>query len=202
MQKPKELFKEIVITSGGGVGRSSQSAADTTDPQFASKRNSKIIHPPIESHWHPLPSLLKKDYKGFKKMLSYPIKFRDSFKLRKSQSTKKGVVEEIRDDSKDQELVNSFRQMLLQECQSQSLQGKKKKHSDYHTLLRSAAASLLDNDEFVNNILFTFLFLDDCRFLRMRDFDLMKAKEMFLNYLKWRDEYGVDLISKVKSELG
>lgn len=34
----------------------------------------------------------------------------------------------------------------------------------------------------------------------MRDFDLMKAKEMFLNYLKWRDEYGVDLISKVKSE--
>lgn len=34
----------------------------------------------------------------------------------------------------------------------------------------------------------------------MRDFDLMKAKEMFLNYLKWREEYRVDLINKVKSE--
>lgn len=147
MQKPKELFKEIVITSGGGggIGRSSsQSPAGTTEPQFA-KKNSKIIHPPIESHWHSLPSLPKKDCKGsiesgnkFKKMLSYPIKFRDSFKPRRSQSSK-DVLEEIRSDSKDQELVDSFREMLLNECQSQ--QGKK--HYDYHTLLRSAAASLL-----------------------------------------------------------
>ncbi|EXC28302.1 Sec14 cytosolic factor [Morus notabilis] len=43
------------------------------------------------------------------------------------------------------------------------------KHNDYHTLLR---------------------------FLRMRDFDIAKAKEMFLNYLKWREDYGVDKIPK------
>ncbi|KAK6137574.1 hypothetical protein DH2020_028678 [Rehmannia glutinosa] len=42
-------------------------------------------------------------------------------------------------------------------------------HFDYHTLLR---------------------------FLRMRDFDLMKAKDMFMKYIKWREEFGVDAISK------
>lgn len=30
----------------------------------------------------------------------------------------------------------------------------------------------------------------------MRDFDLQKAKEMFLNYLQWRKDYGVDAIQK------
>ncbi|KAK7309050.1 hypothetical protein RJT34_05474 [Clitoria ternatea] len=39
------------------------------------------------------------------------------------------------------------------------------KHDDYHTLLR---------------------------FLRMRDFDMPKSKEMFQNYLKWRKEFRVD----------
>ncbi|XP_074357755.1 phosphatidylinositol/phosphatidylcholine transfer protein SFH11 isoform X2 [Apium graveolens] len=43
------------------------------------------------------------------------------------------------------------------------------KHNDYHTLLR---------------------------FLRMKNFDLIKAKEAFLNYLKWRREYDVDAICK------
>lgn len=37
----------------------------------------------------------------------------------------------------------------------------------------------------------------DFRFLRMRDFDMSKAKEMFVNYLKWREDFGVDTISKV-----
>lgn len=35
------------------------------------------------------------------------------------------------------------------------------------------------------------------RFLRMRDFDLIKAKDAFLNYMKWRVDSKVDLISKV-----
>lgn len=39
----------------------------------------------------------------------------------------------------------------------------------------------------------------DFRFLRMRDFDLSKSKEMFLNYLKWREDFGVDAISKVST---
>ncbi|CAN0908501.1 Phosphatidylinositol/phosphatidylcholine transfer protein SFH11, partial [Linum grandiflorum] len=43
------------------------------------------------------------------------------------------------------------------------------KRNDYHTLLR---------------------------FLRMRDFDIPKAKDMFVSYLKWREEYRVDAIAK------
>lgn len=31
----------------------------------------------------------------------------------------------------------------------------------------------------------------------MRDFDLSKAKDMLLNYMKWREEFRVDTISKV-----
>ncbi|KAJ0240574.1 Phosphatidylinositol/phosphatidylcholine transfer protein SFH11 [Hirschfeldia incana] len=34
------------------------------------------------------------------------------------------------------------------------------------------------------------------RFLKMRDFDLEKAKDAFLNYMKWRVDSKVDLISK------
>nr|GMD94249.1 phosphatidylinositol/phosphatidylcholine transfer protein SFH11 [Ipomoea batatas] len=34
------------------------------------------------------------------------------------------------------------------------------------------------------------------RFLRMRDYDMVKAREMFLNYLKWREEFRVDAIYK------
>ncbi|XP_006398448.2 phosphatidylinositol/phosphatidylcholine transfer protein SFH11 isoform X1 [Eutrema salsugineum] len=34
------------------------------------------------------------------------------------------------------------------------------------------------------------------RFLRMRDFDLEKSKDAFLNYLKWRVDSKVDMISK------
>ncbi|KAL3627463.1 hypothetical protein CASFOL_028826 [Castilleja foliolosa] len=34
------------------------------------------------------------------------------------------------------------------------------------------------------------------RFLRMRDFDLMAAKEAFTRYIKWREEFGIDAISK------
>ncbi|KAH9607132.1 hypothetical protein KSS87_005060 [Heliosperma pusillum] len=34
------------------------------------------------------------------------------------------------------------------------------------------------------------------RFVRMRDYDVVKAKDSFLKYLKWREEYGVDAIFK------
>ncbi|KAK9716384.1 hypothetical protein RND81_06G229400 [Saponaria officinalis] len=34
------------------------------------------------------------------------------------------------------------------------------------------------------------------RFLRMRDYDILKAKDSFLKYLKWREEFGVDAIFK------
>lgn len=39
------------------------------------------------------------------------------------------------------------------------------------------------------------------RFLRMRDFDVTKSREMFLNYLMWRQDFGVDAITKVNSRL-
>ena len=35
------------------------------------------------------------------------------------------------------------------------------------------------------------------RFLRMNDFDMTISKDMFLNYLKWRKEFRVDMIHKV-----
>ncbi|KAJ8555615.1 hypothetical protein K7X08_013111 [Anisodus acutangulus] len=66
-------------------------------------------------------------------------------------------------DPKDEQIVDSFRQLLFFEGQ---LLGK---NSDYHTLLR---------------------------FLRMRDYDLTIAKNMYLNYLKWREEFHVDEISE------
>lgn len=31
----------------------------------------------------------------------------------------------------------------------------------------------------------------------MRDFDMLKSKEMFQNYLKWRKDFRVDVLSKV-----
>lgn len=34
----------------------------------------------------------------------------------------------------------------------------------------------------------------------MRDFDLEKSKDAFLNYIKWRMDSKVDMISKVKNE--
>jgi hypothetical protein len=37
----------------------------------------------------------------------------------------------------------------------------------------------------------------DHRFLRMRAFNVPKAKEMFLNMVKWRADFGVDAIVKV-----
>lgn len=46
---------------------------------------------------------------------------------------------------------------------------------------------------------FYFFYLFGFRFLRMRDFDISKSKEMFLNYLKWCADYGVDTILKVNS---
>ncbi|XP_059645604.1 phosphatidylinositol/phosphatidylcholine transfer protein SFH11 isoform X2 [Cornus florida] len=95
-------------------------------------------------------------------ILSYPFKFRDSMKkTRRSRSLQ--VVLEGAHDPKDEQIVESFRELLFIE-HPQPI-----KQNDYHTLLR---------------------------FLRMRDFDLTNAKEMFLKYLKWREEFGVDAIPK------
>lgn len=31
----------------------------------------------------------------------------------------------------------------------------------------------------------------------MRDYDMLKAKDMFVNFLKWREEFRVDMLPKV-----
>ncbi|KAE8661824.1 Phosphatidylinositol/phosphatidylcholine transfer protein SFH11 [Hibiscus syriacus] len=133
----------------------------------------KPIHPPIETHFllpSPPPQEAKKptSSSGLKSVLLYPLKVRDSLKrLRKSKSME--TILEGTHDPKDEQIVQSFRELLFLEDQLPA------KHNDYHTLLR---------------------------FLRMRDFDLQKAKEMFLNYLQWRKDYGVDTIheaSKVQA---
>ncbi|KAL2472496.1 Phosphatidylinositol/phosphatidylcholine transfer protein SFH11 [Abeliophyllum distichum] len=114
-------------------------------------------------HWHlPSPEEKKGSHHSFKALLSYPIKFRDSFKkIQRSQSMK--LILEGPHNPKDEQVVDKFRELLFVEGMLPA------KQFDYHTLLR---------------------------FLRMRDFDLMKAKDMFLQYLKWREEFRVDAIVK------
>ncbi|WCJ25932.1 Phosphatidylinositol/phosphatidylcholine transfer protein SFH11 [Euphorbia peplus] len=165
MSKSKGSYREIAIQRSEGE-----------ESSILNKKHDEIsIHPPIESHWL-LPSLEQNKASSFsssssssytsgiiKSILSNPFKARESMKkrIRRSQSLK--VVLEGAHDPKDQQIVESFRELLFVDG---ILLGK---HNDYHTLLR---------------------------FLRMRDFDLMKAKGMFVNYLKWRQDYRVDVISK------
>ncbi|KAK3039470.1 hypothetical protein RJ639_028052 [Escallonia herrerae] len=133
---------------------------------FKNKGRTKLIYPPIESFWE-LPD--QEERKGFswsklniKTMLSYKSKFRGSLmRTRRSESMR--LVLEGAHDPKDEQLVQSFREMLFLEGHFPG------KRNDYHTLLR---------------------------FLRRRDFDLTKAKVSYLEFLKWREEFGVDAIAK------
>ncbi|KAB2054031.1 hypothetical protein ES319_A12G227200v1 [Gossypium barbadense] len=162
MNKSDEKYREIIIDKGSG-GDSDSPHRDAS--QFPKVMN-RPIHPPIETHFlippPPRKEAEKPSSSGLKSVLSYPLKVRDSLKkLGKSKSMER--ILEGTHDPKDEQIVQSFRELLFLEDQFPA------KHNDYHTLLR---------------------------FLRMRDFDLQKAKEMFLNYLQWRKDYGVDAIQK------
>ncbi|XP_052480935.1 phosphatidylinositol/phosphatidylcholine transfer protein SFH11 [Gossypium raimondii] len=168
MHKSNEKYREITIDKGGG-GDSDSPHRDAS--QFPKVMN-RPIHLPIETHFLLPPPPRKEAEKpsslGLKSVLSYPLKVRDSLKkLGKSKSMER--ILEGTHDPKDEQIVQSFRELLFLEDQFPA------KHNDYHTLLRSPCAFM---------------------FLRMRDFDLQKAKEMFLNYLQWRKDYGVDAIQK------
>ncbi|KAK3008437.1 hypothetical protein RJ639_014435 [Escallonia herrerae] len=133
---------------------------------FKNKGRTKLIYPPIESFWE-LPD--QEERKGFswsklniKKMLSSTFKFRGSLMRTRSSESMRLVLEGAH-DPKDEQLVQSFREMLFLEGHFPG------KQNDYHTLLR---------------------------FLRRRDFDLTKAKGSYLEFLKWREEFGVDAIAK------
>ncbi|KAL5815187.1 hypothetical protein ACOSQ3_025983 [Xanthoceras sorbifolium] len=126
----------------------------------------KSIHPPIEAHWH-LPT--QKEYKP-------PPSSSSSFKSLLSYPSKVRDSLKRTGRSKSMKLVPEGTQDPKDEKLVESfrellfLEGQlPPKHNDYHTLLR---------------------------FLRMRDFDISKSKEMFLNYLKWREDFRVDAISK------
>ncbi|KAK9120630.1 hypothetical protein Syun_018247 [Stephania yunnanensis] len=99
---------------------------------------------------------------SFKSLISQSLKFFDSFK-RTGRSKTLQMVLEGSHDSKDEELVESFRRLLLSEGQLPQ------KRNDYHTLLR---------------------------FLRMRAFDLQKAKDAYLKMVKWREDCQIDSIIK------
>ncbi|KAK4788212.1 hypothetical protein SAY86_019531 [Trapa natans] len=155
-----------IAISGGTepVKRSSKPVKLQPDMGNSTKSN----HPPIESH-HVLAPKRQEEKSpssaglGMKsRLMSYPLRLKETMKKIGRSQSMKAVLEGV-PEPKDEQLVESFRELLLLEGH---LLGK---HIDYHTLLR---------------------------FLRMRDFDFSKAKEMFVNYLKWREDYRVDAIPK------
>ncbi|KAK4262608.1 hypothetical protein QN277_028149 [Acacia crassicarpa] len=147
--------KDILIARG--AGEESPGVRKHGLDGFSDSRT-KILHPPIETSWE-LPSLKEKkasSSSSVKSVLVYPLK-----KLRRSKSMQ--MILEGPRDFKDEQIVDSFREMLFVEGLLPPM------HNDYHTLLR---------------------------FLRMRDYDMLKAKEMFLNFLQWREEFRVDMLPK------
>ncbi|KAL6611317.1 hypothetical protein ACP70R_023139 [Stipagrostis hirtigluma subsp. patula] len=84
--------------------------------------------------------------------------------LRRNSKSKVSLnIADATHDQKEQQYVQSLRELLLASNQLPE------KFDDYHVLLR---------------------------FLRMRGFNILKAKEMFLDMLKWREECAVDAIAK------
>ncbi|TKY70836.1 Phosphatidylinositol/phosphatidylcholine transfer protein SFH11 [Spatholobus suberectus] len=146
--------RDVIIARGDGEDESC-SGFPGLRLGSGSKSRTKSFHPPIETHWDLNSAAGKKASFSIKSMLSPFTKFRRSKSLQM-------ILEGAR-DPKDTQIVESFREMLLQEGLLPP------KHDDYHTLLR---------------------------FLRMRDFDMAKSKEMFQSYLKWRKEFRVDMFPK------
>lgn len=93
--------------------------------------------------------------------------------------------------SNNEQMVEAFRNLLLLHGQLPA------KHGDSNTLLRyNVVINPSSNQNFHG------LRSDDIRFLKMRDFDLEKAKDAFLSYMKWRVDSKVDMISKVIEKIG
>ncbi|RVW50564.1 hypothetical protein CK203_074498 [Vitis vinifera] len=101
MYKSKEKVKDIVISRVGEGDPSSGLGED----QFSTRRT-KLIHPPIETHWN-FPS--REEYKRSSvsklSMLAYPLKFRESLKKFKKRKDLKAILEGVH-DPKDEQLLN------------------------------------------------------------------------------------------------
>lgn len=122
--KAKGEDRDIVIAKGDGEDESLSGVRGLRfDSGDGSSSRTKSFHPPIETHWH-LPSQQgKKASFSFKSLLPYSF-----MKLGRSKSL--NMILEGTRDSKDEQIVESFRRML-------SVEGLlPPKHDDYHTLLR------------------------------------------------------------------
>ena len=124
MHKSKERVKDIDISRGGDGDPSSG-----LEENLFSTRRTKLIHPPIETHWN-FPS--REEYRRSVSNLSVltkPSKFRESFRKFRKRKDLKTILEGTH-DPKDEQLVESFRQLLMSDVQLPE------KQNDYHTLLR------------------------------------------------------------------
>lgn len=129
MHQSDEKYREITIDKGGG-GDSDSPYRDAS--QFPKVMN-RPIHPPVETHFllppPPRKEAEKPSSSGLKSVLSYPLKVRDSLKkLGRSKSME--TILEGTHDPKDEQIIQSFRELLFIEDQFPA------KHNDYHTLLR------------------------------------------------------------------
>lgn len=129
MNNPKDSDGEIIISRGG-----EEDDEKSPSRHKSYKTNGKTLHPPIESHWQlPAAGQERKPSSsinsGFKAMLSYPIKIRNSMKKVGRSKSIQVILEGAR-DPKDEQLVQSFRELLFLEGQLPA------KHNNYHTLLR------------------------------------------------------------------
>lgn len=105
--------KDIIIAKGSGEYEHSFPGSGT---------RTKILHPPIETSWE-LPERKQKKTSSLKSVMAYPLKL-----LGRSKSMQ--LILEGPSDFKDEQLVDSFREMLFVEGLLPP------KHNDYHTLLR------------------------------------------------------------------
>ncbi|XP_024457189.2 phosphatidylinositol/phosphatidylcholine transfer protein SFH11 isoform X3 [Populus trichocarpa] len=150
------------------ISRGSGEGEETSDLKSSqfTKGREKSIHPPIESHW----ILLSPEENKPSSLPKPGIKSMLNYPLRIRDSLKKlGKSKSLRvvlEGVHDPKDEKLIDSFRELLFVEGHLTGK---HNDYHTLLR---------------------------FLRMRDFDFSKAKDTYVNYLKWREEYGVDAIPK------
>ncbi|KAI4315268.1 hypothetical protein L6164_028097 [Bauhinia variegata] len=128
---------------------------------------SKTFYPPIETHWQ-LPPL-----KENKASTSTSSSFKSilSYPLKVRDSFKKFGKSKSLQMVLEGAREPKDEQLVHSFRELLFLEGLlPAKHNDYHTLLL---------------------------FLRMRDYDMLKAKEAFPNDLKWREDFLVDTLTKV-----
>ncbi|KAJ4832311.1 Phosphatidylinositol/phosphatidylcholine transfer protein sfh11, partial [Turnera subulata] len=147
-------------------GGESEESSVSKSSQFT-KGRAKSIHPPTESYWHlPLP-----EEKGTSSSLpNAGIKTMLNYPLKIRNSFKKLGRSKSLETALQGTHDPKDEELVESFRRLLFLEGHLlAKYNDYHTLLR---------------------------FLRMRGFDEAKAKDAFLDYLKWRDDYAVDSILK------